>query len=220
MTWNNNDAPFSEVCNTDVQHNWRKKHLIWSKWWKEIQCSELGGLSVPPYSYTLWVMVLMTHSSTLLCVVGFVGGCFVLPADSSPPRVGPGRCRGVTTLINCLLSPVCVASCLPCPHVLRGFRVVGWLWKTGGGSWRGEGRGGLLRRRQPYLSEQQCCRVEHGSRLAQAWEGSGLGYCCLPFTALFWAGYKQEAKNFEAAKTRADDVWGNLSLFLAVKHGI
>lgn len=127
VTWNNNDAPFSEISNTDLQHNWRKTQLIWSESWKETQCSELGCLSFPPccvsYSYTLWVMVLMTHSSTLLCVVGFVGGCFVLPADSSPPRVGPGRCRGVTTLINCLLSPVCVASCLPCRHVLRGFRV-------------------------------------------------------------------------------------------------
>lgn len=175
---------------TDARCNWfdpndEKKSSIQS--W--------GGLSFLPccasYSYTLWVMVLMTHSLTLLGVVGFVGGCFVLPADSSPPRVGPGRCRGVTTLINCLLSPVCLASCLPCRHVLWGFRVVGWQRKTGGGSWRGEGRGGLLRRRQLCLSEQQCCRVEHGSRLAWAWQCSGLGYCCLPFTVLLCAGYKE-----------------------------
>lgn len=150
------------------------------------------------------------------------GGCFVLPADSSPPRVGPGRCGGVTTLINCLRSPVCVASCLPCHHVLPGFGVVGWQQKSGGGGWRGEGRGGLweLRRLQLCLSEQQCCRVEHGSQLARAWRGSGFGYRCLPFTALLCAEEEEQGKTFEVAKTRAEDVWGNLSLFLAVKRGI
>lgn len=219
---NNNDTPFSETCTTDVQHNCHNKiQLSWSEWWKEIW----GGwrLSSPALlcSCTLWVMVLMTHSSTLLCVVGLVGGCFVLPADSSPPRVGPGRCRGVTTLINCLLSPVCLASCLPCRHTCYGdLGLWGGSGKLEGGSWQGEGRGGLLQPRQPWLSEQQCCRVEHGPRLAWAWQGSGLSYCCLLLAALLCAGDKVQAKNFEAAKTRADDVWGNLSLFLAVKRGI
>lgn len=192
VTWNTT-MTFHFQKSVTLQHNWRKMQLIWSEW-KKSSVQSWGGVSHSRLlcfiSYNLWVMVLMTHYSALLCVVGFVGGCFVLPADSSPPCVGPGRCRGVTTLINCLLSPVCVASCLPCRHVLQGFRVVGWQWKTGGGSWRGEGRGGLLRRRQPCLSEQQCCCVEHRSRLAWAWQGSGLGYRCLPFTALLCAEYK------------------------------
>lgn len=77
----------------------------------------------------------MSHSPTQLCVYvcECVEGCFVLLADSSPPRVGPGRCRGVTMLINCLRSPVCVAACLPCRRVLGGFRVAGSQWKE----WRG-----------------------------------------------------------------------------------
>lgn len=69
-----------------------------------------------------------------------VEGCFVLLADSSPPHVGPGRCRGVTMLINCLRSPVCVAACLLCRRVLGGFRVVGSKRKRGDKR-KGEGEG-------------------------------------------------------------------------------
>lgn len=89
---------------------------------------------------------LVSHSLTRLCVCVnvCVGGCFVLLADSSPPRVGPGRCRGVTMLINCLRSPVCVAACLPCRCVLGGFRGCGVGVKKGG-SWKGEGTGSQQR---------------------------------------------------------------------------
>lgn len=80
---------------------------------------------------------------TIVCG-GFSRGLLCFACCGSPPRVGPGRCRGVTTLINCLLSPVCMASCLPCRHVLRGFRVVGWQRKTEGGSWRGEVCSGVV----------------------------------------------------------------------------
>lgn len=110
--------------------------------------------------------------------------------------------------------PVChVAPCYGDLGLLGGNR------KLGGG---GEGRGGSreLRRLQPCLSEQQCCRVEHGSQLAGAWWGWGLGCCCLPLTALLWLGDEEEGKTFEVAKRRTEDGWGNLSLFLAVKYGI
>jgi len=79
------------------------------------------------------LFALLCHSATqsrlriCVCVKVCVGGCFVLLADSSPPRIGPGRCRGVTMVINCLQSPVCVAACLPCRCVLGGFRVVAVL---------------------------------------------------------------------------------------------
>lgn len=84
--------------------------------------------------------------------------------------------------------PVChVATCC------RDLGLLGGSRNLEGGGWRGEGRGGSreLRRLQPCLSEQQCCRVEHGSQLARAWRGSGFGYRCLPFTALLWAGEEE-----------------------------
>lgn len=77
--------------------------------------------------------MLRRHLLNGVCVCVCVWGCFVLLADSSsPPRIGPGRCRGVTMLINCLRSPVCVAACLPCHRVLGGFRVAGVRVKKGG----------------------------------------------------------------------------------------
>lgn len=132
----------------------------------------------------------MTYSPVLLCVVGFVGGCFVLPADSSPPRVGPGRCRGVTTLINCLLSPVCMASCLPCRHVLRGFRVAEVAaknWRRGAEEVReGEVCSGVVSR-VCLNSSVAVSNMDHGWTRPDRVRCSGLGYCCLPFTALLIA---------------------------------
>lgn len=42
----NNDIPFSEICNTDMQHNWRKMQLIWSEW-KKSSVQSWGGSLIP-----------------------------------------------------------------------------------------------------------------------------------------------------------------------------
>lgn len=85
----------------------------------------------------------------------------------------------------------------PVCHVATCYGDLG-LWGCGGKlkgrSWRGEGRGGLLWRRQPCLSEQQRCRVEHGSWLAWVWQGSRLSYCCLSFTVLLCKNKKSRQK--------------------------
>ena len=180
-------------------------------------CSVLGKYFMFASFCVLWVTSFIslwaTHQHNCVCVYvcECVEGCFVLLADSSPPRVGPGRCRGVTMLINCLRSPVCVAACLPCRRVLGGFRVAGSQWKElEGGSRKGEGKGETTegrcagdcarvndatlstRRLQPCLSEQQCRRVEHDSQLAGAWRGPVLLRRFLQLTELLCAEGKEE----------------------------
>lgn len=150
-------------------------------------CVILCFVSVSP-CVCFWARIPVPTCFSVFCLsISLCYGC-----DSSPPIppcVGPGRCRGVTTFINCLHSPVYLSAMVPLSHGDRvenggqerdqGGRRERWgdgwgwgrgmIWRAVSGNMRWEW-GGNNKRRQ-YRSEGGRRGVRGTGLRDMRWEG-------------------------------------------------